>query len=183
MFHCGKWLDIDNPSASLSRWQDSVKYRLIAYTSASDVPTPTPTDSSAAAADATSASAPAALAPFDGKAYVTLNGSWGSSSEIELVNDATSWAPGEAQAFDIDASNVGSLLSVSLRTVAGPSGQPAKWVLECVEVSKVEGSDPATVFKKTEVRGEGVGEVDVRGARRCESRDALIYHGMPAVHL
>ena len=41
-----------------------------------------------------------------------------------------------------------------------------KWAQECVEVSKVEGSDPATVFRKTEARGEGLSE----GGRRCESK-------------
>ena len=62
---------------------------------------------------------PDAEAPaFDGKAYVVLNGTWGSTGEEELVNDSFSYAPGVPQTFTIEASDVGSLQTISARIVA-----------------------------------------------------------------
>ena len=55
---------------------------------------------------------------FDGKAYVVLRGTWGSTDEEQLVNDSFSYAPGIPQAFSIEASDIGNLQSVSVRIEA-----------------------------------------------------------------
>lgn len=110
VFQCGRWLDPETPTLSLSRWQDTVKYTITAHTSA---------DPTAAA---TAAPAPA----FEGRAYVVLTGGWGCTSETELVNDATKWAAGEAQQFEVEATDVGALQSVALRVAPGASGQACR---------------------------------------------------------
>lgn len=111
VFQCGRWLDPETPTLSLSRWQDTVKYTITAHTSA----------------DPTAAATAAAAPAFEGRAYVVLTGGWGCTSETELVNDATKWAAGEAQEFEVEATDVGALQSVALRVAPGASGQACRY--------------------------------------------------------
>jgi hypothetical protein len=55
---------------------------------------------------------------FDGKAFVVLNGAWGSTDTEELVNDNLSYPAGVPQSFVIKSCDVGNLQSISVRTMA-----------------------------------------------------------------
>ena len=62
---------------------------------------------------------PDADAPaFDGKAYIVLRGTWGSTDDEQLVNDSFSYAPGTPQVFSVEAADIGNLQSVSVRIEA-----------------------------------------------------------------
>ena len=55
---------------------------------------------------------------FDGKAFMILNGNWGSTESEELVNDELSYPAGTPQYFKVKSSDVGNLHSISVRTTA-----------------------------------------------------------------
>ena len=52
---------------------------------------------------------------FDGKAYIVLNGNYGSTDAEELVNDEFSYAAGTPQAFTVKCSNIGTVQSITVR--------------------------------------------------------------------
>ncbi|GFH08767.1 uncharacterized protein HaLaN_03787 [Haematococcus lacustris] len=82
-------------------------------------------------------------AGFDGEAHVVLGGSWGSSVETQLVNSASAFEPGSSQQFDIKATDVDRLQTLSLRAVA--TGTSSQWFVEQVAVTHA-GKGTTTVF-------------------------------------
>ena len=125
-FNCSKWLDEQHPSASLNRYQEVVDYSAYAYSSYVE-----------------------GLAAFDGRVMVVLSGQWGTTEEIELSNyNATFPSDGSSQHFSFRGSNVGPINSASVRLLAVDSTTSAapKWSLDCIEVSRTDGSIPSSTF-------------------------------------
>lgn len=134
VFNCGKWLDEQNPSTSLSRYREMVDYSATAYTSSID-----------------------GLAAFDGRVMLQLNGSWGSTDEVELSNYSdTLPSDGSMQTFTFKGCNIGPINSASIRLLAEDSTASAapKWGLDCIEISRADGSYPSSVFIVKESDGQ-----------------------------
>ena len=49
---------------------------------------------------------------------MVLNGTWGSTTEEELVNDNFSYAAGTPQTFQVKSTDIGSVQSITVRTAA-----------------------------------------------------------------
>ncbi|KAJ9531527.1 hypothetical protein QJQ45_015008 [Haematococcus lacustris] len=118
-FYYSNWLDADTPCASLSRSGPLTSYTVVVVTGGQ------------------------ADAGFDGEAHVVLGGSWGSSVETQLVNSASTFEPGSSQQFDIKATDVDRLQTLSLRIVA--TGTSSQWFVEQVAVTHA-GKGTTTVF-------------------------------------
>lgn len=93
-FACGQWFNQDTTSMLLSSNNTVATYNLRVFTA---------DDSDAG---------------FDGDAYVTFFGGWGSSGEVKMVNDSVKYAPGSCEKFVVEAGGVNAMSKIELRVVS-----------------------------------------------------------------